>query len=107
MLKIVLVCFAGMSTSLLVSKMRKAAEERGIRAYIEAVSTSDMRDLTEDAHVVLLGPQARYMFDEVRRSVREAVPVEVIDTRLYGAMDGNGVLDLALSLAGPEAAEES
>ncbi|MCX7827769.1 MAG: PTS sugar transporter subunit IIB [Thermanaerothrix sp.] len=99
-MKIVLVCFAGMSTSLLVSKMRKAADERGIRADIEAVSTSDMRDLTEDANVVLLGPQARYMLEEVRRSVRDGVPVEVIDTRLYGAMDGNGVLDLALSLAG-------
>ncbi|EHM10574.1 phosphotransferase system cellobiose-specific component IIB [Thermanaerovibrio velox DSM 12556] len=99
-MKIVLVCFAGMSTSLLVSKMKKAAERRGIKADIEAVSTADMRDLTEDAQVVLLGPQARYMLDEVRRSVRDGVPVEVIDTKLYGAMDGEGVLDLALSLVG-------
>ena len=33
-MKIVLVCFAGMSTSLLVTKMKKAAEERGLQVQI-------------------------------------------------------------------------
>jgi PTS system cellobiose-specific IIB component len=32
--KIVLVCFAGMSTSLLVTKMEKATEERGLQVQI-------------------------------------------------------------------------
>ena len=97
-MKIVLVCFAGMSTSLLVTKMKKAAEERGLQVQIEAVSTADMRESLEGAQVVLLGPQARYMLGEVREAVDGAVPVEVIDSKLYGAMDGAGVLALAMSL---------
>ena len=37
---IMLVCSAGMSTSLLVTKMQKAAEEKGMEADIFAVSAS-------------------------------------------------------------------
>ncbi len=38
---IMLVCSAGMSTSLLVTKMQKAAEDRGMEADIFAVSASE------------------------------------------------------------------
>ena len=38
---IMLVCSAGMSTSLLVTKMQKAAEDKGMEADIFAVSASD------------------------------------------------------------------
>ncbi|HEN2154429.1 TPA: PTS sugar transporter subunit IIB, partial [Enterococcus faecium] len=38
---IMLVCSAGMSTSLLVTKMQKAAEAKGIDSDIFAVSASD------------------------------------------------------------------
>ena len=38
---IMLVCSAGMSTSLLVTKMEKAAEARGLDAEIFAVSASE------------------------------------------------------------------
>ena len=38
---IMLVCSAGMSTSLLVTKMQKAAEAKGLEADIFAVSASE------------------------------------------------------------------
>ena len=38
---IMFVCSAGMSTSVLVTKMQKAAEEKGMEADIFAVSASD------------------------------------------------------------------
>jgi len=40
---IMLVCSAGMSTSLLVTKMQKAAEDRGMEADIFAVSAFIIR----------------------------------------------------------------
>ena len=38
MLKIMLACSAGMSTSLLVTRMQKSADERGIECKIWAVN---------------------------------------------------------------------
>ena len=42
MKEIMLVCNAGMSTSMLVTKMQKAAEAQGVDAKIWAVSLSEV-----------------------------------------------------------------
>lgn len=99
-MRIVLICFAGMSTSMLVKKMQKAATDKNISADIVAVSTSDMYEVMNNADVILLGPQARYMLEEVKKAVKEkGIPVEVINQRIYGMMDGEAVLNVALELA--------
>ncbi len=48
---IMLVCSAGMSTSLLVTKMEKAAEAKGIDADIFAVSASEADNILEEKNV--------------------------------------------------------
>jgi len=99
-MKIALICFAGMSTSLLVNRMRKVAKEQGLDLEIEAYSASDIHDVLEDANVVLLGPQARYALEEVKSIVEPRhIPVDVIDSIMYGTMNAKGVLEKALSMA--------
>ncbi|ADL07052.1 PTS sugar transporter subunit IIB [Thermosediminibacter oceani] len=99
-MKIVLICFAGMSTSMLVNRMKKAAAKRNIDADIVALSTSDMYEELDNADVILLGPQARYVLDEVREiATPKGIPVEVINSQIYGSMNGEAVLDMALELA--------
>jgi len=89
-----------MSTSMLVKRMQKAASEKGISAEIVAVSTADMYGEIDKADVILLGPQARYMLGEVKKAAEgRGIPVEVIDQRIYGMMDGEAVLKMALELA--------
>ncbi|BDR55946.1 PTS sugar transporter subunit IIB [Xylocopilactobacillus apis] len=95
---IMLVCAAGMSTSLLVSKMQKAAEEKGIDAKIFATSASDADAKIESEHpdILMLGPQVGYMLDDFKNRV--SIPVEVINMQDYGMMNGPKVLDQALSI---------
>lgn len=98
---IMLVCAAGMSTSMLVSKMQKAAEERGIDADIFAVSASevDAKIKTRPVDVMLLGPQVRYMkakFEE--KAAENSIAIDVINMQDYGMMNGENVLDSALEL---------
>lgn len=88
MKNIVLVCAAGMSTSLLVTKMRKAAEERGETCEIEAYSIAEVSNLIDDADVVLLGPQVRYQKKTVDELAAGKIPVDVIDMAAYGTMNG-------------------
>ena len=57
-MKIRLFCAAGMSTSLLVTKMREAAKAMGIDADIEAAGETRMNEETEGCDVALLGPQS-------------------------------------------------
>lgn len=96
-----LVCAAGMSTSLLVSKMEKAAEAKGIEADIFAVSASeaDANLASKDVNVLLLGPQVRFMKSQFEKKVSDKnIPVDIINMQDYGMMNGEKVLDHALTL---------
>ena len=55
-----LVCAAGMSTSLLVNRMKEAAETKEIEFQIEAHPVGQIEKYGEAADVILLGPQVRY-----------------------------------------------
>ena len=46
----------------------------------------------------LLGPQVRFKEKQIRALVEEKIPVSVIDMSAYGTMNGEKVLQQALSL---------
>ncbi len=99
MKNIVLFCAAGMSTSLLVSKMQAAAKEMGVDCQIAAYSLNELNAKGADADCILLGPQVRYQKDKVTTAFPDK-PVAVIDMRLYGMMKGKEVLEEALKMMG-------
>lgn len=67
-MKIRLFCAAGMSTSLLVTKMREAAKAMGIDADIEAAGETRMNEETEGCDVALLGPRSATSWPQPKRS---------------------------------------
>ncbi|WP_152657553.1 PTS sugar transporter subunit IIB [Oceanobacillus sp. CFH 90083] len=98
-MNILLCCSAGMSTSLLVTKMQKAADEQGREAVINAVSASEVRNHVSEADVILLGPQIRYMLQDMKKLGGEYnIPVATIDQRDYGMVNGSAVLNQAQKL---------
>ncbi|RIP25254.1 PTS sugar transporter subunit IIB, partial [Staphylococcus gallinarum] len=75
---IMLVCAAGMSTSMLVQKMQKEAEKQKLDRDIFAVSTSeaDQKIESDNIDVLLLGPQVRFKKDEYTKKCSEKdIPV--------------------------------
>ena len=101
MKRIMLACSAGMSTSLLVTKMEEAAKNANIEAKIWAIPEGKIADHITECDVLLLGPQVRFMLNKAKSiAAPYNVPVEVIDMKLYGMCNGKGVLDRALSLIG-------
>lgn len=99
-MKILLMCAAGMSTSLLVTKMEKYAKEIGrIDLVIKAEPVEDLQENVDDYDVFLIGPQVKYKEKWVKEIVDEkSKPYACIPVQLYGLVDGKGVLELALSL---------
>ena len=99
MKKIILLCSAGMSTSMLVQKMKDAAQKKGVDVTIKAVPVAEFEENIATADIVLLGPQVKY---EQAKLQALADPlgkkVAVIDMMDYGMMKGDAVLDKALKL---------
>lgn len=98
MKKILLVCNAGMSTSILVQKMKKVAEQKGIEVTIEAIPSTDLSQFWQSSDVILIGPQIGFMKDSIKETVENNIPVEVINMVDYGRMNADKVLALAIDL---------
>lgn len=94
-----LVCATGMSTSLLVNRMKEAAETKEIEFQIEAHPVGQIEKYGEAADVILLGPQVRYELKNIKKMFLDK-PVEIINMQDYGTMNGAKVLDTALKLGG-------
>ncbi|HLQ96840.1 MAG TPA: PTS sugar transporter subunit IIB [Pseudogracilibacillus sp.] len=99
-MKIILICSAGLSTTMLVNKMRESAEARNIPAEIKVLAESEqITDHIDGLHVVLIGPQVRFLEKKLRDSLEpEGIKVDVIDQMAYGLMQGDKVLDQAVAL---------
>lgn len=91
-----LICAAGMSTSLLVKRMQEAAVKEGIEADIFACPELEMLSQLDGVDIVLLAPQVRFLKKKLMQRVPENVPVDVIDMRLYGLIKGEEILKNAL-----------
>ena len=91
MKKIVLLCAAGMSTSLLVEKMKETAKKQEYEADIVAHSVIKAKEVTKNVDIVLLGPQIRFQLVKIKEMVN--CPVETIDMSAYGMMDGESIIN--------------
>lgn len=99
MIKILLACSAGMSTSLLVKKMQDAAKSSGVEAEIWAISEVNLKDEISKCDVLLLGPQVRFILPKAEKMAEPLnIPVGVIDMRHYGTCNGAKVLEAALKM---------
>ncbi len=101
MKKIFLLCTAGMSTSLLVNKMKEAAKKHGYQYDIEATSLANLKDIQQKADLILLAPQVRFDKERVEKSVKD-IPVDIVDMTAYGMMDGEKVLNQVRKLLGDQ-----
>ena len=99
---ILLVCSAGMSTSLLVTKMEAAPKEKGDDVKIFALPFSDAPRVLEEVDCILLGPQVRFQKAGIEKMASERIagpiPVDVIDMRDYGTMNGKAVYETACKM---------
>ncbi len=97
-MRIMLACCAGMSTSLVVSRMQEEAKNQGKDYKIWAVEQGQIEGELGNFDVLLLGPQVRHIMRKVNKIVGDAAPVAIIDAIAYGRCDGAAVLKQAEDL---------
>lgn len=101
MKKILLACSAGMSTSLLVTKMEQHVKTIGEEAKIWAVGQDQAKKEMAEANCVLIGPQMSFLKGELQKEAdKYGIKVEVIDMMAYGMADGKKAYEQALRLMG-------
>lgn len=97
-MKILLACGAGLSTSVLMKRVAKYAESKGIELVIDATSANEAPDKCAAYDCVLIGPQVSYQLDALKKSC--SVPVASIDPLDYSLGNAENVLKLAYTITG-------
>lgn len=98
-MNIILTCNGGMSTSLLVEKMKREATAQNKDDTIKAVAIEKVKNYLDTADVILLGPQIQYALSKTKELVKEKnIAVDVIQPMHYGLCDGAAVLKQAEKL---------
>jgi PTS system cellobiose-specific IIB component len=99
MIKILLCCAAGMSTSMVVNKMKQAATAKGIDVEINAVGMEEFDSHYTEYDCYLLGPQIKYKLADFKTKA-DAIgkPIAVINSMDYGMMKGEKILSDAIAM---------
>lgn len=80
--------------------MKAAAKDRGLEIEINALPVSECSSVIDKVDIVLLGPQVRFQKPQVDALVNGRIPVDVIDMRLYGTMNGKAILEQVIAKIG-------
>lgn len=99
MIKVLLACGAGMSSSLLLSRINKEINESELDIIAQSVSSTEIENFVNDIDVLLLGPQLAHLFRYFKKEYEPYnIAVGVISISAYGNMDGKSVASQIVEL---------
>jgi PTS system cellobiose-specific IIB component len=99
MIRVLIVCSWGMSTSLLVDSMLEAAAELQYEVSVEALSAGEYAGQIEECDIVLIAPQIRHLRKSIEKlAASEGKPVALIEPFHYATMNGKAVLEQVLQM---------
>lgn len=92
-MKILLVCAGGMSTSILMNKMKTYAKDQGEELEIAAVGLSQYNEVFQNYDIILVGPQVAYRLDAICNDT--GIPCAAIPSLDYALADCQNIFGLA------------
>lgn len=95
-MRILLACNAGMSSSILVKKIKDIAVQKGLDVVVEAKSYSEISAEKGRWDVCMVGPQIIYAVDQIKQTLR--IPVAAVEARTYAMADGAKALEQAMKM---------
>lgn len=77
MTNVYLVCNAGMSTGILQMKLEEEAKRLGLDMKVEAIPITDIKEVEDIADVILLGPQIRFAYDDIKSAMKNSCVLQI------------------------------
>lgn len=98
MKRVYLFCDNGMSTSMMAQRMQEVADKHNLPIECKAFSYKKISTILEEVSLdcILIGPQTKFLFDDINKKYGDKIPVMVIDAADYGMMDADKVLKKAI-----------
>lgn len=98
-MRVLLCCAGGLSSSILMKKMKTYAESHGEELDIVAVGTNEAVEQWDQGwDCLLVAPQASYRMNDMKQSVK--IPMAAVPSLEYAIGDAEKVLKLAHEISG-------
>ena len=72
-------------------KLEEYARTQGVEVSIEAMPVSEIEQNLVNTDAILLGPQVRFVENDIKKMVNGAIPVFCIDVQDFGLMRADRV----------------
>lgn len=95
--KLYIFCSAAMSSSMIAKKMQENADTQQVDAVIEAFPESKINDKGNEADIILLSPQIRYLEKDIRAKFAHKI-VYVIEMTDYIPTKAGDILTKSLGI---------
>lgn len=102
---ILLICTAGITTGLLVVNIQKAAEEQNLDIHVFSAPAIVAEKIvkSESIDVLMIGPQSKHELKRLEDILNyHSIPFKLISKKDYQILDGEAVLEDALSILGQD-----
>ncbi len=101
MMKILLVCAGGFSTTMMMGAMKKVVENSAkldIKDFpMEAIGVDRLEQTIDQYDVVLVGPQLSHKYDYIKSVAdKQKKAAVLLNPDVYGEMDGGTVIKQAI-----------
>lgn len=100
MKRVIIVCSASLTSSLLSSRLQKYSNENGLDLLFQPLPYIQLKDMIVGVDCVLLTPQVRFSKNEITAAVNKTrnVPVALIDVLDYDQSNVESICNLVLSI---------
>lgn len=101
LMKIVLCCAGGYSTTMLMESMKKVVKDstklNKNDFEFKAIPVDLLQAEVDDTDVVVIGPQIAHKLDSIKNIIDpRSIPYVIVDKDTYGKMDGATVMKMVL-----------
>lgn len=96
--RILLVCSAGMSTSMLVKKMEDFSKKNNLDYEIKAMGMAEAKPIINEWDIIMIGPQVSFILNDIKKLTSK--PVDVIPSNIYALGKGEEAIKMAQKMLG-------
>ena len=98
MKKVLLISPQAMATQIFTERARQLIQSRGIAAEISSMSEADAIPLINNFDLIILSPQLRFLLsDKQALGIKNDLPIEVLNSKDFGKLDPEAVLQIIVS----------
>lgn len=109
--KVLIICAAGMSSSLLISSIEAASKKAGLSVDVityHSIGSAYWDFGKTPVDVVLIAPQIRFLRNNIAKLASpHGISVKIIEPTSYGMADGQKIVQQILEAVAPESPESN